>query len=114
LAILLAWAVFDLADPALLRTLQAHSWDWSDAAEEENRADRKQGLEPVGLVIREGQASGAFRDDLALDDQLAAIWAIYTNGMREAVFARPMQSPEEAIATIWGQIAAVLDAVSTR
>jgi AcrR family transcriptional regulator len=107
-AILLAWAEFDLADPALLRTLQAHSWDWSDAAEAENRADRQQGLEPVGQVIREGQASGAFRGDLALEDGLAAIWAIYTNGMREAVFARPMLSPDAAIAAIWGQIAAVL------
>jgi AcrR family transcriptional regulator len=107
-AILVAWAVFDLADPALLRTLQAHSWDWSDAAEAENRSDREQGLEPVGLVIREGQASGDFRADLALEEQLAAIWAIYTNGIREAVFARPMLSPEEAIAAIWGQITALL------
>lgn len=110
--ILLAWAVFDLADPALLRTLQAHSWDWSDAAEAENRADRQQGLEPVGQVIREGQASGVFRGDLALEDGLAAIWAIYTGGMREAVYARPMLTPDAAIAAIWGQVAAVLFGVA--
>lgn len=113
-AILLTWAVYDLADPALLRTLQAHSWDWSDAAEGENRADRQQGLEPVGRVIRDGQTSGAFRSDVALADVLAAIWAIYTNGMREAVFARPMLSPEEALAAIWGQVMAVLTVRSGR
>lgn len=107
-AIVLTWATFDLADPKLMRVLQAHSWDWSDAAEAENRVDRKVGLEPVGRLIREGQAEGIFRDDVALEDMLAAIWAIYTNGLREAVFARPILTPENAVAAIWGQIAAVL------
>lgn len=106
--ILLAWATFDLADPALLRVLQAHSWDWSDAAEAENRLDRQRGLEPLGQLIQEGQALRQFRRDLALADGLAAIWAIYTNGMREAVFARPIPTPDQAIAAIWGQVLAVL------
>jgi AcrR family transcriptional regulator len=106
--ILLAWATFDLADPALLRVLQAHSWDWSDTAEAENRADRQRGLEPLGHLIQEGQALQQFRRDLALADGLAAIWAIYTNGMREAVFARPIPSPDQAITAIWGQVRAVL------
>lgn len=106
--ILLAWAEFDLADPGLMRVLQAHSWDWSDAAETENRQDRAAGLEPLGWVIRDGQEQGLFRTDVVLGDMLAALWAIYTNGLREAVYARPMLSPEEAITTIWGQIAAVL------
>lgn len=106
--ILLAWATFDLADPALLRVLQAHSWDWSDAAEAENRIDRQRGLEPLGNLIHEGQALRQFRPDLALADGLAAIWAIYTNGMREAVFARPIPSPDQAITAIWGQVLAVL------
>jgi AcrR family transcriptional regulator len=110
-AILTAWAAFDLADPALLRVLQAHSWDWSDAAEEENRVDRAAGLEPVGRVIAEGRASGAFRADVAMTDALAAIWAIYTIGMRDAVYARPMRTPEEAVAAIWGQVAALVLAV---
>jgi AcrR family transcriptional regulator len=107
-AILLAWAEFDLADPALMRVLQAHSWDWSDEAEAENRRDRAAGLEPVGRVIRDGQAEGLFRDDVALNDMLAAIWAIYTNGLREAIYARPVWTPDEAIDAIWGQIGAVL------
>ncbi|PLL11762.1 hypothetical protein C0V75_12670 [Tabrizicola sp. TH137] len=107
-AILLAWAEFDLADPTLMRMLQAHSWDWSDAAEAENRRDRQAGLESVGRVIADGQAAGRFRQHPVADDLLAAIWAIYTNGLREAVYARPMRTAEEAVAGIWGQIEALL------
>lgn len=112
--ILLAWATFDLADPALLRVLQAHSWDWSDAAEAENRLDRQRGLAPLGQLIQEGQGLRQFRRDLALADGLAAIWAIYTNGMREAVFARPIPTPDQAITAIWGQVLAVLTDSSAR
>ena len=107
-AILLAWAEFDLADPGLMRVLQAHSWEWSDAAEAENRRDRAAGLEQLGRVIRDGQGEGQFRGDVGLEDMLAAIWAIYTNGLREAVYARPMLGPEEAIAAIWAQVAAIV------
>jgi AcrR family transcriptional regulator len=107
-AILTEWAAFDLADPQLLRVLQAHSWDWSDAAEAENREDRNAVLAPVGRVILSGQSEGVFRKDLALDDVLPAIWAIYTLGMRDAVYDKPVRSAENAIAAIWGQIAALL------
>lgn len=106
--ILLAWAAFDLADPPLMRVLQAHSWDWSDAAEVENRADRAALMAPVERVLRAGQDEGSVRQDVAMPDMLAAVWAIYTLGMRDAVFARPMRGPDEAIAAIWGQIAAVV------
>lgn len=107
-AILLGWAAFDLADPQLLRVLQAHSWNWSEAAEAENREDRQALMSPVGRVIRSGQAEGVFRTGLDLADVLPAIWAIYTLGMREALYAQPVRSPEEAVAAIWGQIAALL------
>jgi AcrR family transcriptional regulator len=113
-AILVDWAAFDLADPKLLRVLQAHGWTWSEAAEAANRADRQAFLAPVGALIRAGQGAGVFRQKVALEDALPAIWAIYTVGMRDAVFATPVPSPEDAVAAIWGQIAAVLDAVSTR
>lgn len=107
-AVLVDWAEFDLGDPKLLQVLQAHGWTWSAEAEAENRADRAAFLGPVAGIIREGQASGAFRARVALADALAAIWAIYTLGMREAVFADPVPSAEKAIAAIWGQIAALL------
>ena len=107
-AILTDWAAFDLADPQLLRVLQAHSWNWSDTAEQENRQDRAAVLAPVGRVVRSGQAEGVFRPELDLADVLPAIWAIYTLGMRDAVYAEPVRSPEDAIAAIWGQIAALL------
>lgn len=106
--ILTDWAAFDLADPTLLKVLQAHGWSWSAAAEAENRADRQAFLAPVAGLIREGQASGAFRQCVALEDALAAIWAVYTFGMREAVFATPVPSAEQAITAIWGQITALL------
>ena len=64
--ILLAWATFDLADPALLRVLQAHSWDWSDTAEAENRVDRQRGLEPLGHLIQEGHPCVSFVPALRL------------------------------------------------
>lgn len=107
-SILVEWAAFDLADPQLLRVLQAHSWSWSDAAEDENREDRRALLAPVGRVVQSGQEEGVFRAGLVLADVLPAIWAIYTLGMRDAVFDRPVRSPENAIAAIWGQIAALL------
>ncbi|ESW60548.1 MAG: TetR family transcriptional regulator [Rhodobacter sp. CACIA14H1] len=106
--ILLGWARFDLADVQLLRVLQAHSWNWSAAAEAENREDRQALLAPLGRVVQSGQAEGRFRPELALEDALPAIWAIYTMGMRDAVFDDPVRSPEQAVAAIWGQIAALL------
>ena len=107
-AILVDWAEFDLADPDLLKVLHAHGWTWSAAAEAENRADRAAFLAPLAALIRAGQASGGIRPGVALGDALAGVWAIYTMGMREAVFADPVPSAEEAIAAIWGQIAALL------
>lgn len=107
-AILVGWAEFDLADPPLLRTLQAHSWNWSDAAEVENRADRQALVAPLGRVIVSGQDEGTFRPGLPMADVLLAICAIYLLGMRDAIFDKPIRSPENAIAAIWGQIAALL------
>jgi hypothetical protein len=102
------WAAFDLADPKLLKVLQAHGWSWSAAAEAENRSARQAFLAPVERLIREGQATGLFRRHVAVGDALAAIWAIYTFGMREAVFADVVPGAQDAIAAIWGQIEAVL------
>lgn len=107
-AILVDWAATDLGDPKLLRVLQAHGWTWSPEAEAESRADRAAFLAPLAEVIRAGQVTGAFTANVALADALAAIWAIYTLGMREAVFAPALPPPDAAIAAIWGQVAAVL------
>lgn len=107
-AILEDWAASDLGDPGLLRVLQAHGWTWSAEAEAEHRADRAAFLAPLAAVIRAGQANAAFKANVALEDALAAIRAIYTLGMREAVFAPSLPPPDAAIAAIWGQIEAVL------
>lgn len=102
------WARFDLADPRLLKVLQAHGWTWSSAAEAENRADRGAFLAPVARLIEEGQAAGIIRSQLTQSDALAGLWAIYTVGMREAVFADPIPTPEAAVDMLWGPLAALL------
>jgi AcrR family transcriptional regulator len=107
-AVLEDWARFDLADPRLLKVLQAHGWTWSAAAEAENRAERGAFLAPVLRLIEEGQATAEFRPRIPLSDAVAGLWAIYTVGMREAAFADPVPAPEAAVAGIWGQIAALL------
>ena len=110
--ILESWARFDLADPALLRVLRAYSWEWSDLAEAGHLRDRAELMVPVARVLADGRGEGAFRSDVADPDALAAIWAIYTIGMRSAVFSAPIPTPEKAIAAIWGQIAAIVIAVT--
>lgn len=107
-AILEGWARFDLSDPALLRVLRAYSWEWSDLAEAEHRRDRAALMAPVAQVLADGRAAGRFRADVAEGDALSAIWAVYTVGIRAAVFSAPIPEPEKAIAALWGQIAAMV------
>ncbi|MEY4871118.1 MAG: hypothetical protein RLZZ563_448 [Pseudomonadota bacterium] len=107
-AIFETWARFDLADPTLLRVLQAHTWGWSAEAEEENRRDRAALKEPIAQLIVEGRESGLFRPGPSPDTIAEAILAIYTWGMRDAIFSDPIPDPEKAIAAIWDQIAALL------
>ncbi len=107
-AVLEDWARVDLADPKLLKVLQAHRWTWSDTAEAQNRAERAAFLAPLGRVVQEGQDTGLFRPQVPLADALGAIWAIYAIGIRDAVFADPLPGAEAAVAAFWGQIAAVL------
>lgn len=107
-AVLVGWAAFDLADPALFRVLQAHGWEWSDRAEAAHRREQEALMAPLARLWAEGRAAGRFRSDMAEADVLAAIWAIYGAGMRAAVFAAPIPQPEQAIAAIWGQIAAIV------
>lgn len=106
--VLTGWARFDLSDPALLRVLRAYSWEWSDLAEAGHLRDRAEMMAPLARLLAEGQAAGIFRRDVAAADALPAIWAIYTIGMRGAVFSAPIPTPEKAIAAIWGQIAAIV------
>lgn len=107
-AILETWARFDLADPALLRVLHAHSWAWSADTEKENRRERDALKAPVATLVDEGRTHGVFRPGPAPMTCAEAIWAIYTNGLRDAIFADPIPAPEHAIAAIWDQIAALL------
>jgi len=108
-AVLEGWARFDLSDPALLRVLRAYSWEWSDLAEAGHLRDRVEMMAPLARLLDEGRAGAVFRTDVAQADALAAIWAIYTIGMRGAVFSAPIPTPEKAIAAIWGQIAAIVN-----
>ncbi len=80
-----SWCADDLADIRLIAAIQGLSWTWSEAAEAQNREERRQGEELLAEILREGQASGDFR---ALPEArtVRMLWAIYTWGLRAAIF----------------------------
>lgn len=80
------WAEHDLRDPRLLSVMLAYSWQWPNATEQNNRAQLDQALAPLRRILAKGIAAGELRRDLDVDALIAVIFAIYTQGLRPAIF----------------------------
>lgn len=103
--ILLAWARSDLHDRRLITVLHAASWEWGREMEDENKAVRSRFTVALAGLVEEMRAIGHAKGWVAPADVAEAIWAIYTWGIRQAVFDD--LSAEATIDRIWPQVAAV-------
>jgi AcrR family transcriptional regulator len=81
-----SWVAGDTEDTRLLAVMQSYSWVWPPETECDNANVRNDFKAAVAKIVARGSASGEFRK--ALDPTLTArsIWAIYTWGVRAAVF----------------------------
>lgn len=77
---------YDLEDPDLLAIMQSYFWIWPEETEQENRLDLAMGLAPVRKVLEAGVASGELQAGLNIERAIRAIFAIYTMGLRPAVY----------------------------
>jgi AcrR family transcriptional regulator len=75
----------DLADPRLLGLMQGFSWTWPADIEILNALERDRLRAGLAQLLQEGMARGEFRQ-LAVPELVNSIWAIYTWGIRPAVF----------------------------
>lgn len=75
----------DAADPRLLGLMQGFSWTWPAEIERLNAQERGRILPGLSRLLQEGMARGEIRC-LALPELMNSIWAIYTWGVRPAVF----------------------------
>ena len=85
-SILHSWVAGDTEDTRLLAVMQSYSWVWPAETERDNVNVRSNFKEAVSQIVARGSAAGEFRT--SLDPMLTArsIWAIYTWGMRAAIF----------------------------
>ncbi|MFN3262903.1 MAG: TetR/AcrR family transcriptional regulator [Pikeienuella sp.] len=85
-AALMVYAEADARDAELLAVMQAWSWEWPEETEADNKEQLERALAPVEAILREGAASGVFAPDLDTKAATRAIFAIYTDALRAAVF----------------------------
>lgn len=80
------WIEKDTSDPRLLAIMQSYSWVWPSETEQENAADRARFKALIEDLLQQAQEVGEV--EKKIDPQLAsqAIFAIYTWGLRGAVF----------------------------
>lgn len=102
--VLECWAQSDLADRRLLTVLHATSWDWGAEAEAANRLELAQFTKALETLIVEARAAGMATGHIAPADVAEALMAIYTWGMRRALY--DALQPKEAIAALWPQVVA--------
>ena len=100
------WAEADLADRRLLAVLHATSWTWDMEAEIANRQERALFTDALAGLIEQGRQAARLRNTVASAEVAEALFAIYTWGMRRALFED--LSPQDAIAALWPQVVAVL------
>jgi AcrR family transcriptional regulator len=101
-----SFAEHDLKDPDLLAVMQSYFWVWPQETEAENREQLAEALAPARQVLEDGVASGALKADLDLDRAIRAIFAIYTMGLRPAVYDGA--SIDDCVAEIMAQVTLLL------
>lgn len=100
------WATYDLADPELLAVMQAYSWTWPDQMETDNIEERKEHTGILSSLVVEGMAKGELPRQLDPDIAAEAVFALYTWGLRPAVFSDV--SPVECIKRLRPQVEMLL------
>lgn len=103
---LLLWTKADLSEPRLLAIMQSYSWVWPPEKETENAADRRRFKSLIADLVQEASSSGDVGDEISSETAAAAIFAIYTWGLRTAIFQS--QTVEQCHAEIWSQVKLVL------
>ena len=106
--IIRAFATHDLKDPELLAVMQSYFWTWPEETEEENREQLAAALGSLRKVLTDGIVSGEVRADLDADRPVRAIFAIYTMGLRPAVYDDA--SIDDCVAEIIAQVEILLGA----
>lgn len=96
----------DLADPELVGVMQAYAWQWPYDQEERNRAQLAAALAPIRHVLESGVRDGELDAGLDLDRMTRVMFAIYTQGMRAALYQDA--SIDECKDEICAQIAMLL------
>lgn len=85
-ALVSIWVGHDLADPKVLAAMQAYYWQWPPETEAENRAQLEDALQVAREMLAAGVAGGELRSDLDLDRMLGVLYAVYTQGLRPALY----------------------------
>lgn len=101
-AIVRNFAHHDLRDTELLAVMQSYFWLWPAETETMNRAQLKDALEPIEEILREAVSQGRLNAGFDVSRAVRAIFAIYTMGLRAAVYDGA--SKEDCIAEILAQI----------
>lgn len=104
-AVLQTCADHDLKDRRLFSVLQSTSWTWDAQAEIKNRADLGIFTAQVAGLVQRARDEGLATGNIAPADVAEAVFAIYTWGMRRALFDALL--PADAISRLWPQVAAV-------
>lgn len=103
--LLLHWAKADCEDPRMMSIMQSYSWVWPPEAEEENAADRARFKSLIADLVTQGKTAGEVGEGIDPGAAATAIFAIYTWGLRGAVFGD--FSAEQCHERIMAQIAAL-------
>ncbi|WP_137701355.1 TetR/AcrR family transcriptional regulator [Marimonas lutisalis] len=106
-AVLLFWVEGDTADPRLLAVMHSYSWVWPDETEADNRTVRDMFTGALQQIVADGQERGEFNRALDAGTAARAIWAIYTWGVRAAIFDQA--TALDCHRTIMAQVNLVLD-----
>jgi AcrR family transcriptional regulator len=96
----------DLADLELLGVMQAYAWQWPYDHEAQNQAQLAAALKPVRTVLDDAVSRGELDPALDRDRAIRIIFAIYTQGVRAAIYEDATM--EECLAEILAQIRMLL------
>ena len=104
--ILAMYAKYDLEDTQLMAVMQAYYWQWPRETEDRNRAQLLQALSPIARILRE-DADLQNVDEAEIETLIDAIYAIYTFGLRPAVYRDA--TPESCVDAIMHRVGMLLD-----
>ena len=106
------WAEHDLADPALLAEMQAYSWVWPRETEADNQVQLEHGFESMHVVLDAAIEAGELPPDVDKAVLIDALLAIYTHGLRPAVFKDA--TPAECVELMLPRMELVLRGVGAK